>query len=337
MRDRISIITIGLSPAWDITCRGRNIDWGLHREIDEQTVRPAGKALNVSKALAWMGQRNIAAGLCGRDDHPQMLAAVRALWPSIRVKLTAVAGRTRQNVTVVDSAKNKEMHLRNKSRLASAKTLKKLQADLEKIVHKGSICVLAGTMPDCGLLGEVIRIVEFCKSRRAKIVLDTSGRPLKEIVDTGSIRLIKPNVEELCELLGEQVKDGPISLAKAGRRLLDKVEIVLISRGAKGGIVVTKDGAWQGRCTGRAEVFSTVGCGDFMLAGFLKALEDGSGTGAALETAIKVATARAWGWTEESPCRGYPLDQLGAGSAHDSRAGRPRHLQSSIKVQVRRI
>jgi len=298
MRDKISIITIGLSPAWDITCRGRNIDWGLHQEIDEQTVRPAGKALNVSRALAWMGQRNIAAGLWGRDDYPQMLAAVRASWPAIQVKMTAAAGRTRQNITVVDSARNKEMHLRNKSRLASAKALKKLQADLEKIVNKGRICVLAGTMPAGGLLGDVVRIVEFCKSRRAKIVLDTSGRPLKEIVDTGSVWLIKPNVEELRELLGEQVKDGPVSLAKAGRKLLDKVEIVLISRGAKGGVVVTKDGAWQGGCAGRAEIFSTVGCGDFLLASFLKALEDGSGTNSALKTAIKVATARAWGWTE---------------------------------------
>lgn len=298
MRDRISIITIGLSPAWDIICRGRNIDWGLHQEIDEQTVRPAGKALNVSKALAWMGHRNIAAGLWGSGDHPQMLAAVRSLWPSIRVKLTAVAGQTRQNITVVDSVGNKEMHLRNKSRLASAKTLKKLQADLEAIVHNGNICVLAGTMPEGGLLGDIVRIVEFCKSRRAKIVLDTSGRPLKELVDTGSAWLIKPNVEELCELLGEQIKDGPVSLAKAGRKLLDKVEIVLISRGAKGGVVVTKNGAWQGRCAGREKIFSTVGCGDFLLAGFLKALEDSSGTDLALKTAIKVASARAWGWTE---------------------------------------
>ncbi len=299
MRQRNSIITIGLSPAWDITCRGRNIDWGLHQEIDEQTVRPAGKALNVSKALAWMEQRNIAAGLWGRGDHGQMLTAVRTLWPSIRVKMTAVAGQTRQNVTVVDSANNKEMHLRNKSLLASAKTLKKLQADLEKIVHKGSICVFAGTMPGGEFLDDVVRLVELCKNRGAKIVLDTSGRPLKEIVDTGSAWMIKPNVEELRELLGEQVRDGPVSLAKAGRKLLDKVEIVLISRGAKGGVAVNKNGAWQGRCAGRAKVLSTVGCGDFLLAGFMKGLKDGSDTEAALKTSIKVATAKAWGWTEK--------------------------------------
>jgi 1-phosphofructokinase family hexose kinase len=298
MKDRISIITIGLSPAWDIICRGRNIDWDLHQEIDEQTVRPAGKALNVSKALAWMGQRNVAAGLWGRGDHEQMLTAVKSLWPSIRVKMTAVTAPTRHNITIIDSTENKEMHLRNKSRLATARTMKKLQADLEKIVHKGSICILAGTMPDSGLLGDIVQILEFCKSRRAKIVLDTSGHPLKEIVDTGSVWLIKPNVEELRELLGEQIKDGPVSLVKAGRKLLGKVEIVLISRGAKGGVVVTKEGAWRGRCAGCEKVFSTVGCGDFLLAGFLKALEDGSGMDSALKTAIQVATARAWGWTE---------------------------------------
>lgn len=296
---RNSIITIGLSPAWDITCRGRNLDWGQHQQIDEQTIQPAGKALNVSKALAWMGQRSITAGLWGRDDYQQMQTAVWSLWPLIRVNMTAVAAPTRKNITIVDSADNKEMHLRDKSRLASARTLKKLQTDLKAIVGKGSICVFAGSMPDSKLLGDVIRIVEFCKSRGAKVVLDTSGHPLKEIINTGSVWLIKPNVEELCELLGEQVKDGPVSLTKASRKLLGKLEIVLISQGAKGGLIVTKDEAWQGRCTDRAKVFSTVGCGDYLLAGFLKDLKDETSMDNALKTAIKVATARAWGWTEQ--------------------------------------
>jgi len=303
-----SIVTIGLSPAWDVTCRGRDLDWGLHQVIDEQTILPAGKALNVSKALAWVGQSSIAAGLWGRDDHEQMLTAVKNLWPSIRVKMTAVAAPTRKNITIVDSAGNKEMHLRDKSRLASAKTLKKLRADLKAIVSKGGICVFAGSMPDSGLLDDVIRTVEFCKNREAKVVLDTSGHPLKEIVDTGSVWLIKPNVEELRELLGEKVKDGPVSLAKAGRMLLDKVDIVLISRGAKGVVVVTKDGAWQGRCAGRAKVLSTVGCGDFLLAGFLKGLKDGTAMENALKTAIKVATARAWGWAVQ---KSWPDAQSG--------------------------
>ncbi len=298
MRRNASIITVGLSPAWDITCRGRNIDWGRHEHIEDQTIRPAGKALNVSKALAWMGQRNVAAGLWGCEGYPQMLAAVRTSWPLIDVKLTCVAGGTRQNVTIVDTAHNREMHLRSESRLASPKTLKKLQADLEKMVRKGSFCVFAGTTPDAGLVDDVIRIIKSCADRGAKIVLDTSGRPLKQIVDTGAVWLIKPNVKELCELSGQKIKDGPASLAAAGRKLLDRVEIVLISRGRKGSIVVTKQGIWQGRCVTRGRISSTVGCGDYLLAGFLKDFRGKSDPCSALKTAIKVATAKAWGWTE---------------------------------------
>ena len=43
---------------------------------------------------------------------------------------------------------------------------------------------------------------------------------------------------------------------------------------------------------------STVGCGDCLLAGFLKALRDKHDAPAALAAATKVATARAWGWME---------------------------------------
>lgn len=289
---------MGLSPTWDITCKGQNLDWGQHDVIDEQTIRPAGKALNVSRALAWMGYKSIAAGLWGKDDYEQMLRVMRSLNKQIKVKMTEVTGSTRRNITVVDTTKGREMHLRDKSRLASVKALKKLRDDLGTLIRKGSVCVFAGTMPGGELLNDVIGLMEFCKSRGAKIVLDTSGPALKKMVHTGLVWLIKPNVEELCDLLGAKIKDGPVSLARAGRELLDKVEVVLISRGGKGSVVVTEQTAWQARSLGRAKVFSTVGCGDYLLAGFLEGLMDTSDAADALETATKVATVKAWGWTE---------------------------------------
>lgn len=294
----MSIITIGLSPAWDVTCRGRNLDWGLHQYINEQTVNPAGKALNVSKALAWMGRKNTAAGLWGRDDYQQMVAAVRRRWPLITLKMTTVSGGTRRNITIVDTAANRDMHLRDRSRLASKKTLRKLRTDLDAIVRPGSVCVLGGRMPDGEFLGDVVRLVEFCRDRGARVVLDTSGDALTRIVDTRTVWLIKPNVEELRELLGEPIKDGPVSLARAGRKLLGKVEIVLISRGAKGSVLVTENGAWQARCLDRRSAISTVGCGDCLLAGFLKALTNREDFPSALKTATKAGAAKAWGWME---------------------------------------
>ena len=298
MRVSGKIVTIGLCPSWDMVCRFEGIEWGEHKTVSSAGSRPAGKALNISRALAWMGERSIAAGLWGRDDFEQMLKAMRPLKGLVKVKMTAVEGGTRRNITVVDTVNNREMHLRNKSELASKKALRKLESDLRAIVHKGSVCVFAGVMPEDEFIGDIVRIIKSCRERGAKIVVDTYGYALKRILETGAVWMIKPNVEELRELLGEQVADSPTGLVKAGRKLLDKVEIVLISRGKKGAIAVTKKGAWKGRCIGRGRVLSTVGCGDFLLAGFLKGLKDKSGAGSALRTAIKVATAKAWGWTE---------------------------------------
>ena len=298
MRVSGKIITVGLCPSWDTVCRFEGIDWGEHKTVSSASSRPAGKALNISRALAWMGEENIAAGLWGRDDFEQMLKAMRSLGGLVKVKMTAVEGSTRRNITVVDTVNDREMHLRNRSELASRKALRKLEADLRAIVSKGSVCVFAGAMPEDEFVGDVVRIIKSCRERGAKIVVDTYGDALKRILEAGAAWLIKPNVDELRELLGEQVTDSPAGLVKAGRKLLDKVEFVLISRGKKGGVVVTKKGAWQGRCIGRGRVLSTVGCGDFLLAGFLKGLKDKFDAGPALGTAIKVATARAWGRTE---------------------------------------
>lgn len=316
MRVSGKIVTIGLCPSWDTTCRFDGIDWGQHKTVSSASSRPAGKALNISQALAWMGQENIAAGLWGRDDYQQMLKAMRSLGGLVKVKMTAVDGGTRRNITIVDTVNDREMHLRNRSELTSKKALRKLKADLGVIVHKGSVCVFAGMMPEDEFVGDVVRIIKLCRERGAKIVVDTYGDALKRILETGAAWLIKPNVEELRELLGEQVPDNPIALARAARKLLDKAEIVVISRGRKGGVVITNKGAWQGHGIGRRRVLSTVGCGDYLLGGFLKGLKDRSDAGSALGTAIKVATAKAWGWTDKMPW----LD-----------------VQSKIKVQVRQM
>jgi fructose-1-phosphate kinase PfkB-like protein len=245
-----------------------------------------------------MGQKNTAMGLWGQDDYRQMKMAVKSLGDFVRVKMTTVPGGTRQNVTVVDTAGNREMHLRGKNNLVSAKALGRLETELQGIVRRGDVCVFSGVMPADELLADAVRIVRFCRGVGAKVVVDTYGPALNNIIEGHLAWLIKPNVDELSRLLGGKVRDSAGSLAAAGRRLLDEVPIVLISRGVKGAVLVTKEGAWQGRAVVSRKVLSTVGCGDYLLAGFLKAVADGGNFCSAIGVALKVATAHALGWTQ---------------------------------------
>ncbi len=299
MGRRFGIVTVGLSPAWDITCKGEHLEWGEHKVIGETSCRPAGKALNISRALAWMGQASTAAGLWGRSDYEQMVEGLRPLKGFIKVKMTAVAGATRRNVTVVDTARKREMHLRSRSELATRGSLRRLRGDLRGVLSRGSVCVFAGAMGDGELLGEVIRVVKVCGAGGGRVAVDTSGAAFSKLVDGGGLWLIKPNVEELRELLGERIEDRAASLAKAARALLDRAGMVLVSRGGRGAVLVTDEGAYEGRLVGGCrEAVSTVGCGDYLVAGFLAGLREGGDIGSALKVGLQAATARAWGWWE---------------------------------------
>ena len=212
--------------------------------------------------------------------------------------MTAVAGRTRQNITVVDTRNHREMHLRRKSELASESSLRQLNADLTKLVQEGDICVFAGAMPGDAWLEATVDLVRTCHRAGAQIAVDTYGPALQNIVEAGLPWLISPNVEELRGLLGVAVEDTPETLVEASRMRLSGIDMVLVSRGERGALIVAKAGAWTGHCVTQEKVLSTVGCGDYLLAGFLAGLQETGDPSVALAKGLKVATARAWGWTE---------------------------------------
>lgn len=297
--DRIGrMITVGLSPAWDITCRGHDLDWGRHAEIDEQVVRAAGKAMNVSAAMAWMGCTSTAAGLWGRDDYRAMRDGLHSYGGLVEPDMTLVDGRTRQNITVVDLDGRREMHLRQPSRLATRASLAALNAALKRRVRDGDLCVFAGAMPGGDLLDSCLALAETCRRRGGRIVADTYGPVLKGLVEAGLPWLIAPNVEEMGDLLGRKLPNRPAGLADAAGTLFDRVPFILLSRGRDGAVLATKRRAWSGRTTTDGEVLETVGCGDYLLAGFLAGYRRNPNARIALAAALKVATARAYGWTE---------------------------------------
>jgi fructose-1-phosphate kinase PfkB-like protein len=244
-----------------------------------------------------MELESVATGLWGREDYEEMQRAVGRSGGLIEVQMTAAEGRTRRNITVVDTLKRREMHLRRRSDLASQRSLHRLNIDLGRLVREGDTCVFAGAMPGGDLLEQAVDVVWTCHYR-ARVAVDIHGPALKSIVDAGLAWLIAPNVEELCDLLGASVEDTPARLAKAARPLLEKVGMVLVSRGEKGAVLATKGHAWTGTCRTKREVLSTVGCGDYLLAGVLARLCEKEDPAGALAQGLKVATARAWGWTE---------------------------------------
>ena len=266
--------------------------------MSSQKCVPAGKALNISKALAWMSVPSIAAGLWGACDYSDMSRNLADLADFLKLAFTVVDATTRQNVTVVDTQNNREMHLRSTQTLITPDALLQLQQDLEKYLSEQSCVVFAGSFPQGDPLDRCLELIQWTKGRCRELVVDTSGIGLAQIVEHGIADTIKPNLDELSELLGDQVDNDIQGIITKARKLCHKIKTVIVSLGADGAVLVRQGMAIHCRAVHLEKpIVSTVACGDYLLGGYLS-VDPTLDLTTALSAGIRSATAKALGWSE---------------------------------------
>ena len=114
-------------------------------------------------------------------------------------------------------------------------------------------------------------IAEIAKKSGSRFIADTSGEALQKVLEAG-VYLVKPNVGELAKLVGVERLEAD-QADDAARALIDKgsAEIVVVSLGPQGAVLVTKDETHYVPAPNVAKK-STVGAGDSMVGGMVWAL-----------------------------------------------------------------
>ena len=98
----------------------------------------------------------------------------------------------------------------------------------------------------------------------AKLVLDTSGPPLKHALDLG-VFLVKPSLSEFSDLLNQENPSNDACLAAARNLVVNgKAEIVALTMGANGAMLGTREVAMLAKPP-PVTVRGTVGAGDSFL------------------------------------------------------------------------
>jgi 6-phosphofructokinase 2 len=111
----------------------------------------------------------------------------------------------------------------------------------------------------------------MAKTSNSKLIIDTSGEPLRKALEAG-VYMIKPNVGELAKLVGVKHLEME-EVNEAAKEIISKggAEIVVVSLGPQGAVLVTKDSYDYVPAPNVAKK-STVGAGDSMVGGMVWAL-----------------------------------------------------------------
>ena len=259
-----TVVTVTLNPAIDQTASIPNFTAGAVNRVESVRTDAGGKGVNVASFLADLGHAALVTGLLGADNAEPFQALFES--KGIVDRFVRVPGATRVNVKIVD-ARDEVTDINFPGLSADETAYGELLSRLEALAREHRWFVCAGSVPG-GLSAGVYReLLKRLRGTDTRVVLDTSGEALREAV-TARPFAIKPNIDELQELVGRSL-NGEADVLGAARDLLARgIGCVVVSMGERGAYFVEPDSCLHAQATA-PRVLSTVGAGDAMVAGWV--------------------------------------------------------------------
>lgn len=258
------ILTLTPNPSVDHTLEVDDLVRGEVVRIRATRAQAGGKGVNVARALLEAGVDTRAILPVGGGGGAELTTLLGDL-PRVTVP---IAGETRGNVAVTE-ADGTTTKLNAAGPTLSPAEIQALLRAVEDELAKGPDWVVAsGSLPAGSPDDLYVRVAELAAGHGVPLALDTSGPPLRAAARAGSVKLLKPNLEELSDLVGrapttvEEVTDAAREVLAEGNGA------ALVTLGGHGALYVDAAEVLWARGP-RVRTRSTVGAGDSALAGFL--------------------------------------------------------------------
>ncbi|MBX0357457.1 1-phosphofructokinase [Halobacillus sp. Nhm2S1] len=259
------IYTCTLNPSIDYIMNVEAFEAGTLNRANETFYYPGGKGINVSRVMNRLGVKTKALGYIGGFTGAfvqQFLDQEDIDHAFIQTPQT-----TRVNVKLKS---NKETEINGPGAEITEGLQEELLSQVKDLSNKDTL-VLAGSLPSSLPSDFYITMASICAESGAKVVADTSGKALEQMLGH-PLFLLKPNHYELGELFNVDI-DSKEKAAQYGKKLVEQgVEHVIVSMGGEGAVYVGRSHQMFANVP-KGHVRNSVGAGDSVVSGFLAALE----------------------------------------------------------------
>lgn len=281
------IVTVTLNPSLDYIQFVPSFAAGKLNRCEKELIRPGGKGINVSLMLREFGVDSTAAGFAAGFTGEELVRVLQK--QGIRCAFVPVEGMTRINVKVMAQ---EETEINGCGPAIYEKDICALYKKLSGL-SEGDFLILSGSVPNTLPTDLYAKIMQKFGKNGVRFVVDTSGEALGLAVEQKPF-LVKPNHQELSELLHVEIKTVQ-QAADAAKVLLKKgAQNVLCSMGEAGAVLASEDGNTLFCRPPKGELVNSVAAGDSMLAGFLAGYLQTGKTETALRTAVAAGSATAY-------------------------------------------
>lgn len=269
------IYTVTFNPAIDYVVHMDGMQVGETNRTKSEEYYFGGKGINVSVMLAEMGVDSTAmgfiSGFTGRAlEEGLQKQGIRTAF----VELDESEGITRINMKIKSGDENDltETEINGQGPKITDAAVEMLFGRIGEL-GEDDILIISGSipssMPEDTYEQILARLVsEEGSGTRIPVVVDATGDLLLNVLAYRPF-LIKPNNDELAEMLGSPM-DETDQIIEGARELRDRgARNVIISRGSKGAVMVTETDEVIVQDPILGKTVNSVGAGDSMVAGFI--------------------------------------------------------------------
>ncbi|WP_099870539.1 tagatose-6-phosphate kinase [Streptococcus suis] len=263
------ILTITLNPSVDIAYQLDTFHLDTVNRVEKVQKTAGGKGLNVTRVLKQIGEDVVATGFIGGELGSYVKKQLTR--NDIKNSFVEIGNETRNCIAVLHDGQQTEI-------LEQGPTIQEHEAlnfieHLEIILNNVDVVVISGSLPKGLASNYYVEIVELCKKCGVAVVLDCSGEALKNVLESQQKpTVIKPNTEELSQLIGKEVTDDIQELKSVlSGQLFQGIEWIVVSLGAKGAFAKHKDKFYRVKIP-KINVVNPVGSGDSTVAGIAASL-----------------------------------------------------------------
>ena len=263
------ILTVTMNPSVDISYPLEKFNLDTVNRVPKAIKTPGGKGLNVTRVLKQLDDKVIATGLIGGGlgiDIQKKLTE-----KEIEHKFFEISGETRNCIAILHEGMQSEILESGPSVTSSER--EGFLKHFEELVKEVKLLSISGSFPSGMEDNYYTRMIEICSKYEKPVVLDCSGKALLEVLKHEyKPKVIKPNTEELSQLIGKEVSKDIGELKETLKNeLFDGIEWIIVSLGANGAFAKHNDKFYKVNIP-KIEVVNPVGSGDSTVAGITSAI-----------------------------------------------------------------
>ncbi len=272
MKTLKKIVTLTMNPSIDKSSSVAHVVAERKLYCKPPRFEAGGGGVNVSRAIKKLGGESILLYPAGRITGERLQELLDQ--EGLNHRPFPIQGVIRESLVILEESTGQQYRFGMPGPEIQKEEWEQFLQELSAIEPSPDYLVASGSLPPGVPADFYAKAARIGKKRGAKTIIDTSGEALEQALMEG-VYLIKPNVREFREMVGEdikeesQIKAEALKMVKSGR-----CEVLVISLGAAGALMVSEDFA-EHILPPTVPIVSKVGAGDSMVAGIVLSIAQG--------------------------------------------------------------